>query len=76
MFFSVYFKYFDSDYSDLEKLLGIDPLEITVLKQGTIRAWESSSGRRLLRINPDMLDAADIVTLQARMDCIHGGSLK
>jgi len=73
---SVYFKYFDSDYSDLEKLLGIDPLEITVLKQGTIRAWESSSGRRLLRINPDMLDAADIVTLQARMDCIHGGSLK
>ncbi len=53
---SVYFKYFDSDYGDLKKLLNMEPLQITILKTGTIAGYERKSGRQLYRINPDTLD--------------------
>lgn len=53
---SLYFKYFDSDYGDLKKLLNMEPLEITILKYGTIAAYEKRMGTRLPRINPGMLD--------------------
>lgn len=53
---SLYFKYFDSDYGDLKKLLNMDPLKITVLKYGTISDYECKRGSRLSRINPSMLD--------------------
>lgn len=42
---SVYFKYFDSDYHDLKRLLGVDPLEITILKSGTFEAYAKSAGK-------------------------------
>ena len=32
---SIYFKYVDQDYQDLKKILGIDPLKITIIKAGT-----------------------------------------
>ena len=53
---SLYFKYFDSDYGDLKKLLNMEPLEITILKYGTIAAYEKRMGTHLPRINPGMLD--------------------
>ncbi len=73
---SVYFKYFDSDYSDLKKLLGIDPLCITVLRQGTIATYEETAGRKIRRINPDTLDVTDIVRLQDKLNLVHGRSMK
>lgn len=53
---SVYFKHFDSDYDDLKKLLNIDPLQITVLKSGSIAARENELGHNIKRINPPELD--------------------
>ena len=53
---SLYFKYFDSDYGDLKKLLNMEPLEITQLKYGTIAAYERRIGRPLPRLNPGALD--------------------
>ena len=38
---SVYFKYVDQDYKDLKRILGVDPLEITILKCGTFLPMSS-----------------------------------
>ncbi len=48
---SVYFRYFDSDYKDLKKLLNMEPLKITILPFGTIESAESEY-RKFRRINP------------------------
>lgn len=62
---SLYFKYFDSDYGDLKKLLNMEPLQITILKYGTIAAYEQKIGTRLPRINPGMLDIVGLLRQQA-----------
>jgi len=63
---SVYFKYFDSDYSDLKTLLNIEPLKITILKCGTIKAFENRIGQKLRRINPSSLDVSGMLKEQER----------
>ena len=63
---SVYFKYFDSDYGDLKKLLNMEPLQITILKYGTIAAYERERGKRMNRINPGMLDVMGMLKAQDR----------
>lgn len=62
---SLYFKYFDSDYGDLKKLLNMEPLEITILKYGTIAAYEKRMGTRLPRINPGMLGIIGLLAQEA-----------
>lgn len=62
---SLYFKYFDSDYGDLKKLLNMEPLEITILKYGAIAAYEADLGARIHRINPGMLDIMGLLRRQA-----------
>ena len=52
---SVYFRYFDSDYKDLKKLLNIEPLQISILPYKTIESFEQKQGTRISRINPDPL---------------------
>lgn len=63
---AAYFKYFDSDYSDLKKLLDMEPLVIDVLKSGTICAYEGHKGEHLPRINPSSLDMAELIAFQAQ----------
>ncbi len=63
---SVYFQYFDSDYSDLKKLLGMDPLTISIFKTGSIAAYEERIGRKLQRINPDSIDVAELARYQQK----------
>lgn len=62
---SVYFQYFDSDYSDLKKLLNMEPLQITILKSGTIVGYERERGHRIPRINPNLLDLQGLLKYQA-----------
>lgn len=73
---SVYFKCFDSDYNDLKKLLGIDPLHITVLKCGAISAYRHNTGRTLPRINPGMMDIQELLRLQSRPVPAGGGDAR
>ena len=61
---AAYFKYFDSDYSDLKKLLDMEPLEITILRHGTIDSYKATTGRQVPVINPDRQDVADILRWQ------------
>jgi hypothetical protein len=62
---SVYFRYFDSDYHDLKKLLGMEPLRITILKYGTIAGYKASFGRPLPKINPSATDISRLLKYQA-----------
>ncbi len=66
---SLYVKYFDHDYRDLKRLLNIDPLQITILKYGTISSYENAMGRRLPRINPSMLDISGFLRYQEDYFC-------
>ena len=38
---TTYFKYIDQDYRDLKKILGMDPLVVTILRCGTFHLYES-----------------------------------
>ncbi|MGE4352452.1 MAG: auxin-responsive protein, partial [Oscillospiraceae bacterium] len=63
---SAYFRYVDSDYKDLKKLLGIDPLVITVLPTGTIESYEQQNSRIIRKINPSHYDVTGIERLAGR----------
>ena len=65
---SLYFKYFDSDYGDLKKLLNMEPLEITLLKHGSIAAYEQRLGEKIPRINPDMMDVTGLLRQQTETE--------
>ncbi|MBK5253100.1 MAG: GH3 auxin-responsive promoter family protein [Peptostreptococcaceae bacterium] len=51
-----YFKFFDTDYNDLEKMLGIKPLVITVIKSGSISLYKEYTGNSIDKMNPKTHD--------------------
>lgn len=61
---AAYFRYFDSDYSDLKKMLGMEPLQITLLKPGLIAAYEAKTGIPLPKINPGVLDLKEMLQFE------------
>lgn len=60
---SIYFKYFDTDYNDLKRLLGVEPLVITFLRSGTIERYRRT-GRSIRRINPPSSQVIELLALQ------------
>jgi hypothetical protein len=61
---STYFKYIDQDYKDLKKILGMDPLKVTILKCGTFETFMKVKGRPIARINPASSDFRDLIDIQ------------
>lgn len=61
---STYFKYVDQDYRDLKKILGMDPLEVTVLRCGTFRVFEEKTGKTLHHMSPSVYDLKDLLAAQ------------
>ncbi|MDO4393983.1 MAG: GH3 auxin-responsive promoter family protein [Bacillota bacterium] len=61
---STYFKAFDSDYDDLKKLLNMEPLKITILKHGTIKAYCREMNRELPRLNASAGDLSALLRYQ------------
>ena len=57
----VYFKYFDADYNDLKKMLGIEPLKIDILKCGTVDSYIKEKGRITRKMNPSEFDLMDLI---------------
>ena len=58
---SVYFKYLDQDYKDLKKILGMDPLAVTIVRCGTFDSFARRFGRPIRRMNPSGQDLADLL---------------
>ncbi|MBK5262592.1 MAG: GH3 auxin-responsive promoter family protein [Peptostreptococcaceae bacterium] len=56
-----YFKYFDTDYNDLKKMLGIEPLQIDLLKCGTIDTYFERTGKTVRRMNPSDFEIFDLL---------------
>lgn len=50
---TTYFKYTDQDYRDLKKILGMDPLKVTILRSGSFAEYCAAHGRPLRHMNPD-----------------------
>lgn len=61
---SIYFRHMDNDYKDLKRLLGIEPLEITILKGGTFQRHREKTGKTLRRLNPSVYDVKELLTFQ------------
>ena len=61
---TVYFKYVDHDYKDLKRILGMDPLEITILKSGTFEEYKRQTGKRLRHINPSKYEIKELLSIE------------
>ncbi len=61
---SIYFKYVDQDYNYLKRILGMDPLEITILKCGTFSEYEKQKGRGLKHINPSTFEVMELLRFE------------
>jgi hypothetical protein len=70
---SVYFKYVDNDYSDLKRILGMDPLVVTILKCGTFEEYTRRTGRSIRPINPSPYEVREILKFQNQDYEIIGG---
>ena len=61
---SIYFKYYDNDYEDLKKMLGIDPLSVTILPYGTMAQFENVFGHPIRKINASRQDEIELLRLK------------
>ena len=57
----IYFRYLDQDYEDLKKILGIDPLKITLLKCGTFATYKKRFGSKIKAMNPESCEINDLL---------------
>ncbi|MBR3996760.1 MAG: GH3 auxin-responsive promoter family protein, partial [Clostridia bacterium] len=71
----IYFRYLDQDYEDLKKILGIDPLKITMMKCGTFGAFEKKFGAPIRKINPDACEINDLLVCHQSNTIEVGGGL-
>ena len=72
---SVYFKYVDQDYQDLKRILGVDPLEITILRCGTFAEFQRKTGKKLRKMNPSVYDVMELVRAQESVDWVYRGGM-
>ncbi|MEL7661036.1 GH3 family domain-containing protein [Acetobacterium wieringae] len=70
---TVYFKYVDHDYKDLKRILGMDPLEITILKSGTFEEYKKQTGKRLRHINPSKHEIKELLLIEKQNFSINRG---
>lgn len=60
---SIYFRYVDSDYKDLRTLLGIEPMEISILPGGTISRFSDIFKRSIRKMNPSAFDVIEVLKI-------------
>ena len=61
---AIYFKYADHDYKDLKRILGMDPLEITLVPCGTFDRFRRLRGYCIAAINPPATDVQEFLRAQ------------
>ena len=58
---SACFCHYDTDFSDLKKLLGVDPLKITLLPTGSIKKYNAHRPNPIRKINPHYREVLDLL---------------
>lgn len=71
----VYFKYVDNDYRDLKRILGIEPLEITIIRCGTFKEYQRKTGRKMRRVNPARYDISELLAVQNECHVTYRGGI-
>lgn len=61
---TTYFKYIDQDYRDLKKILGMDPLVVTILRCGTFDTYEARNHKKIRNMSPSFYDLNDLLKCQ------------
>ncbi|MGO5051098.1 GH3 family domain-containing protein [Lachnospiraceae bacterium LCP25S3_G4] len=62
----IYFKYVDGDFKDLKKILGMDPLVITILRCGTFANYKHKYGKNISLVNPSSHCLKDLLECQVK----------
>jgi hypothetical protein len=70
-----YFRYFDNDYRDLKRILGIEPLEITIVRCGSFAEYKRHTGKVMSHINPSPYDITEFLGIQEDYS-VHQGGIK
>ena len=70
---SLYFRSYDGDYKDLKRLLNVDPLKITTLKQGTIALYQQRNGQKIPKVGAPRETVLEILRMQSE-DARKGGN--
>jgi hypothetical protein len=71
-------KRLDGDYADLENMLGLNPLRVTLLPAGTFRRYrthQQAAGADLVRLRPPHLNPSDEV-LRSLLECAAQAELE
>jgi hypothetical protein len=66
---AIYFRYIDSDYKDLKTLLGIEPLQVTIIPTGTFEKYTQLFGKRPRKMNPSHFEMLEL------MKIAHGANI-
>ena len=61
---ALYFRSYDGDYSDLKRLLNVDPLKVTILKSGVVAQYEQENGCRIPRVGTSKESVLEILRIQ------------
>lgn len=70
----IYFRYLDQDYEDLKKILGVDPLKISLLKCGTFDSYKNKYGAPIRTMNPESCEITDLLACH-RVDYVGKGGM-
>jgi len=65
---STYFKYIDQDYRDLKKILGMEPLVVTILRCGTFDTYQGKTGKKIRHMNPAYPELKELLRQPERSD--------
>jgi len=60
---AIYFRYIDGDYKDLKSLLGIEPLQVTIIPTGTIDRYIEVFGKRPRQMNPSHFEMLELMKI-------------
>lgn len=58
---TAYFKYIDQDYRDLKKILGMDPLHVSILRCGSFAAYEEAYHQKIRHMNPSQYEVEKLL---------------
>lgn len=61
---STYFKYSDHDYRDLKKILGMDPLKVTIIKSGTFNSYRLQFDKSIPQLNPNHYEIEALLDIE------------
>lgn len=67
----LYFTYFDHDYQDLQTMLGIDPLKITIVRNHTFEQYRCQYGQAIEKMNPTTHEIQNLFAIHQGMEGEH-----